>query len=139
MASVDTRSISQKLIRLEEVIAELSAIRETSREAFLHDRRLQAATERYFILGIEIITDIGNHLLVETAHQATTSYEDIIVQLGTHRIVPAEVATRNAGMAKFRNRLVHVYDTTDPALVFEFLTKAPEEFRAFAQAFAVFL
>lgn len=105
----------------------------------MNDRRLQAATERYFILGIEIITDIGNHLLLETVHQATSSYEDVIVQLGVHSIVPIEVTQRNAGMARFRNLLVHVYEVNDPALMFEYLQKAPEEFRAFAQAFAKFL
>ena len=136
MTAVNTRVISEKLMRLDHLIRELEDIKRTPREEFLNDNRLQAATERYFILAIEIITDIGNHLLVEHKGIAGVSYEDIIRQLGIQNIIPLEVSRRNEGMAKFRNLLVHVYEVTDANLVYEYLQKAPDEFRAFAQAFA---
>lgn len=136
MSPIDIESMSDKLTRLDTVILELEDVGKTPRDLFLHDRRLQAATERYFILGIEIITDIGNHLLLETTNRAGTSYEDIIGQLGKQRIVPSALSKRNIGMAKFRNLLVHFYEVTDPERVYEYLQTAPNEFRAFAKAFA---
>lgn len=135
MTAVNTRVIAEKLLRLDHLIRELEDIRRIPREQFLNDNRLQAATERYFILAIEIITDIGNHLLVEKKGVAGASYEDIIRQLGTQELIPLEVSQRNEGMAKFRNLLVHVYEVIDANLVYEYLKKAPDEFRAFAQAF----
>lgn len=136
MSPIDIESISDKLTRLDTVIRELEDIGKTSKDLFLKDHRLQAVTERYFILGIEIITDIGNHLLLEITNRAGTSYEDIIEQLGKKRIIPFAIAKRNVGMAKFRNLLVHFYETTDPARVYAYLQTAPNEFRAFAKAFA---
>lgn len=137
--TIDQTSISQKLIRLREVIGQLEKISQNSREDFELDALLQAATERFFILGIEIITDIGNHLLVEKVGKAGTSYENIIEQLGKHELVPPALAKRNEGMAKFRNMLIHVYDVVEPSLVYSYLADAPVEFRAFAEAFSKFL
>lgn len=136
MSPLDRQSLSQKLIRLDEVITELSAIAQIPKSTFLNDRRLQAATERYFILGIEIITDIGNHVLVEQTGTAGTSYENIIAELGKRKLIPPVLARRNAGMAAFRNLLVHAYEVVDARRVYHYLQKAPKEFRAFAQAFA---
>ncbi len=136
MAPVDRGAVAQKLIRLDRVIAELQDIGKTSRKDFVRNERLQAATERYFILGIEIITDIGNHLLVELAGKGGHSYESIIEDLGRAGLVSPALAKRNAGMARFRNLLVHVYEVTEPELVYGYLKKAPKEFRAFAKSFS---
>lgn len=135
MAPIDRLTVSQKLIRLNNLIKELEEINQIPRKQFLHDRRLQAAVERYFILAIEIITDIGNHLLIEKGGKPGASYEDIIEQLGKKRLIPLHVAKRNKGMAKFRNLLVHVYEVVEPELVHQYLKKAPKEFKAFATAF----
>jgi len=137
--TIDQVSISQKLIRLKEVIEHLEEIKKTSRKDFVLNALLQAATERFFILAIEIITDIGNHLLVEKIGKSGTSYENIIEQLGAHKLIPPAVAKRNAGMAGFRNMLIHAYDEVEPTLVYKFLEDGPNEFRAFAKAFAKFL
>lgn len=137
--TIDHVSIGQKLIRLKEVVEHLEEIKQTPRRDFVLDAVLQAATERFFILAIEIITDIGNHLLVDKIGKSGTSYENIIEQLGVHKLIPPIVAKRNVGMAGFRNKLIHAYDEVEPELVYRYLENGPDEFRAFAKAFAKFL
>lgn len=88
---------------------------------------------------MEIITDIGNHLLVEITGKAGTSYENIIAELGKQKLIPPALAERNIGMARFRNKLVHLYDTIEPERVYTYLQKAPKEFRAFAKVFAGYM
>lgn len=139
MSPLNRHSISQKLIRLDRLIGELELISKTPQKVFMLDQRLQAATERYFILAIEIITDIGNHLLVQKVGKAGDSYEKIIEEIGRQKIVPTDLAERNKTMAGFRNILVHVYDEVDPKLVFRYVKESTAEFRAFAKAFAKFL
>ncbi|MBI2485335.1 DUF86 domain-containing protein [Candidatus Uhrbacteria bacterium] len=136
MSSVDQKSVAQKLIRLEEVIRKLEEIARTPEEAFLEDDILQAAAERFFILGIEIITDVGNHLLVEKAGKAGASYKDILIQLGRTKLVSKSLTDRNLQMTGFRNLLIHAYEIVDPRRVYDALQIAPKELRAFAKAFA---
>lgn len=136
MTSLRPLTISRKLKKLDEVIRQLEGIKTYKQEKFLHNNILQAASERFFILGIEIITDVGEHLLTQEKDVSPESYDEIIVQLGKTKIVPPLLAKRNAGMARFRNLLVHVYDVIEPKLVYDYLQKAPREFRAFAKAFA---
>lgn len=137
--TVNRLTMTQKLVRLKQLITDLERIGKMSEKDFVTDAIIQAATERYFTLGIEIITDIGNHLLVELVSVPGTSYENIIEELGRKGIVPKQVAVRNRGMAKFRNLLIHVYDVVDPQQVYLYLKKAPKEFTAFAKAFAKYL
>lgn len=139
MTALRPLSIAKKLRKLDELIRQLEGVRAYPREEFLENKVLQAAAERFFILGIEIVTDIGDHLLTEEKNVSAESYEDIIAELGHHKIVPPALAKRNAGMAKFRNLLIHVYDVIEPELVHRYLEKAPKEFRAFAKAFAKYL
>ncbi|MEK7619786.1 MAG: DUF86 domain-containing protein [Patescibacteria group bacterium] len=128
-------TIVRKLKKLDEVIRQLEGVKTYKREEFLSNKVLQAATERFFILGIEIITDVGDHLLTEKKNVSSESYDEIISALGKTKLVPAALSKRNAGMARFRNLLVHVYDEIEPKLVHDYLQKAPREFRAFAKAF----
>lgn len=136
MSPIDRKSVTQKLIRLEDMTHKLEEIAKTPQKTFLDDDILQAASERYFILGIEIITDIGNHLLVEKISRAGNSYKDILVQLGAAKLIPEKLSERNLGMTGFRNLLVHAYEVVDPMRVYQYLQTAPNEFRAFAKAFA---
>ena len=139
MTALRPLTIAKKLKKLDEVIRQMEGIRAYPRETFLENKVLQAAAERFFILGIEIITDVGDHLLREEKNLSPESYDEIIAQLGKTKIVPPSVAKRNAGMAKFRNLLVHVYDDIEPGLVYTYLEKAPREFRAFAKAFVKYI
>ena len=139
MTALRPLTISRKLKKLDEVIRQLEGIKSYKREEFLGNKILQAAAERFFILGIEIITDVGEHLLTEEKHVSPESYDEIISKLGRTKLVPPALAKRNAGMARFRNLLVHAYDIIEPKLVYSYLQKAPREFRAFAKAFVKFL
>lgn len=129
-------TIARKLKKLDEVIRLLEGIKTYKQEEFLRNKILQAAAERFFILGIEIITDVGEHLLTQEKDVSSESYDEIISELGRTKLVPVALSKRNAGMARFRNLLIHVYGIIEPELVYGYLQKAPREFRAFAKAFA---
>lgn len=139
MTALRPLTIARKLKKLDEVIRQLEGIKAFGRDEFLASRILQAAAERFFILGIEIITDVGDHLLTQKMDVSSESYDEIISQLGKTKLIPPLLAKRNAGMARFRNLLVHVYDIIEPELVYTYLQDAPREFRAFAKAFAEYL
>lgn len=139
MTALRRFSIGRKLKKLDETIRLFEGMHQYPREIFLENRMLQAAAERFFILAIEIVTDIGEHLLAEQAKVTVESYKDVILQLGKQGLIPLDVSKRNAHMTGFRNLLVHAYEDVDAKLVYEYLLSAPKEFRAFAKAFSKFL
>ena len=139
MSPVDKNSIHEKFQKLSEVIERLEEYRKVPRADFMVDYTVNSASMHHLVLGIEIITDIGNHLLNEIFQAHPKDYQEIILMLGKHRVVPEELAKENADMAKFRNLLIHEYINIDLRKVYANLRKAPDIFREFAAAFSDFL
>ena len=67
------------------------------------------------------------------ALQAACVRHDVILALGTEGVMPLEFAQRFAGIAGFRNIVIHEYLVVDPIKVYELLQTGPDDFRAFAR------
>jgi len=132
-------SILKKLKKLEEVIEILEELKKTPFEEFIEDVKTQSAVMYNLIIGIEVITDVGNYFLAEKFHRAAETYEDIIKGLGEAGIISEELFRQSEGMARFRNVLVHLYEKVEPEKVYQNLQKAPDIFRKFAKAYQKFL
>ncbi len=137
--SLDKTVIEEKLAKLAQAIQLLEKYKKVSREDFLVDFTVNSAAQFNLALGIEIIVDIGNHILGEAYQVHPKEYAEVIEALGEYEIVPKELAKGNIEMAKFRNRIIHHYGAVDMGLVYENLQKAPDVFRQFARAFSEFL
>lgn len=137
--SVDKKIIKEKLTKLNQVIKLLEKYKTVSREDFLIDFTINSAAQFNLILGIEIIVDIGNHILAEKYQVHPKEYKEVIEALGEYEIVPERFARENVEMAKFRNLIIHQYGKVDMKLVYQNLQKAPDIFRQFAKYFAEFL
>lgn len=137
--SIDKKSTKEKIKKLEEAVKFLKEYKKLSKEDFLVDFTVNAAAMHYMVLGIEIIVDVGNHLLNEIYHVRGEEYKEIIKLLGDYEIIPEEFAKENIGMAKFRNLIIHQYGKVDMKKVYQNLQKAPEIFGKFAKYFMEFL
>jgi len=133
------KSIENKLVKLRECIEVLENLKRTPKEKFLKSKEKSGATMHYFVVGIEVIVDIGQHILNEVFQTRGDSYEEIITRLGEVKVVDENFAKENADMAKFRNLLIHEYIKIDLKKVYQNLQKAPEIFRKFAKAYQEFL
>lgn len=89
--------------------------------------------------ALKWVIDLGNHLLSEVFQVKADSYAAVITKLGETGIIPEVFAAENADMAKFRNLLIHEYGDVDLGKVYEYLSKAPDVFRQFAQYFDDFV
>ena len=65
MSPADANIIRDKLSRLREVTALIEGILKTSRETFRKDTILNNAAMYNLAIGIEIVIDIGNHILTQ--------------------------------------------------------------------------
>ncbi len=139
MAPEVKSSILAKLKKLEEAVEKLETLRKTSFEEFLDNFQIQDASMYNLVMGIEAITDVGNYFLAEHFHRSPETYEDIIKELGETKIISEDLLKKSEGMARFRNRLIHLYEAVEPEKVYNYLQSAPAIFREFASAFNEFL
>ncbi|HET9228179.1 MAG TPA: DUF86 domain-containing protein [Thermoanaerobaculia bacterium] len=132
MLRVDT--IQTRLRRLEEVVTELRDLAKLAHADLRGSLRSMWAVERGLQLGIEILLDIGNHILSAQYGTGSDRYQDIIEQLAGQGILDEDLHRRLRGIAGFRNILVHDYLRLDPDRVEEALATAPRDFDDFALA-----
>jgi uncharacterized protein YutE (UPF0331/DUF86 family) len=139
MSPINREVIDKKFERLKEVIGKLEKVNNFSKEDFLSDFFVNDTAVRNLILGIEIVTDIGNHILAEVFQKSAKSYKDVILELGKTGVVPDEFAKVNSAMADFRNLAIHAYDDLEIEKIYDYSQKAPEIFGKFAKYFFEFL
>lgn len=139
MSPIDKNTVGEKLKLLVRVVAKLDDIKAAPQKDFFSDFRVSDAALRNLTLGIEIVVDVGNHLLAEEFQDSARTYKDVIIKLGEDGIVPEEFANENVKMADFRNLAIHGYLELDLDKVYENLQKAPDIFRQFAKYLYGFL
>lgn len=139
MAPIDQKTIDEKLFKLQEAVKVLDELRSESKEIFLKDAKIQGAAMFNLIIGIELIIDIGNHILTETFQKPAKTYRDVITYLGEANVIPGGFAKENEAMADFRNKLIHDYGRIESERVYDYLQKAPDVFRQFAEHYSDFL
>lgn len=139
MSPVNKQTVQDKLLRLRESVRVLDELKNESKETFLKDSKINGAVMFNLIISIEIIIDIGNHILSEIFQKPAGTYKDVIIFLGETKIIPEEFAEENKNVADFRNKLIHDYDRIELEKVFEYLQKAPDVLNEFAKYFINFL
>ncbi len=139
MSPLNKQTIHEKLFKLQEYTKILEEIRGEGRESFFAEQRNQDSATLNMFTGIEMIIDIGNHIITEVFQRQAKTYAEIIAFLGETGVIPAKFAKENADMPKFRNLVAHDYDKLTPEGVYENLQKAPDIFRTFAKYFVEFL
>ena len=139
MSPLDQTTITNKLAKLREIIKILQHLSKIPKQQFLKDPIINGSAKYYLSLGIEIITDIGNHVLMEAFQISQQSYRETILNLGKTKIIPQKFAHDNSNMAGFRNILTHDYMIIDLNQVYTHLKKAPPVFQKFAHYYLQFI
>lgn len=121
----------------------LLEIAKTPHDVFGRDEVLQAGSERFLQLAIESCLNIGNRLLslhqFETPVKTPETYADIFKELRNLGVVDDAFADRLMKMARFRNRLVHLYWEIDKEAVYKFIQEDLEDFKKFREDVVAFL
>lgn len=132
------KRVTEHLQRLLQYINELEDISRTPENGFVESSILVAATERNFQLAIETCINIGNRILsieqFNVSVNAPESYADIFIQLVRIGIIDKDLSESMINMARFRNRLVHVYWDVDPGTIYNYLNNNLGDFHSFIKA-----
>jgi uncharacterized protein YutE (UPF0331/DUF86 family) len=100
-----------------DALRQLHDLGDMPRETFLADVRTINASKYLLIVGTEAALDICNHLAARRGGRSPEDYADCFAVLGEMGAIDEDLRQRLTRMARFRNRLVHLYWKVDDAEV----------------------
>lgn len=119
---VSVEKICLKFSQLDEYLSLLKEISRTPVENFLKDKILIGSAKYYLQVSIECCLDVANHIIASEHFRAPSDYADSFKILEEKHLVSQELGKKLREMAKFRNRLVHLYGEIDDTYVYDFMT-----------------
>ena len=135
--------IKEHLKQLNRYYLLLLEARKVPYDEFVDNPLQYGSTERFFHLAIESCLNIGNRLnaLYQFSKPVNTpdTYADIFKEMNRLGVVDADFLQRLVQMAKFRNRLVHLYWELDRDTIYGFLQNNLDDFTLFQQCVVDYL
>jgi uncharacterized protein YutE (UPF0331/DUF86 family) len=128
---VSTEKISRKFIQLEEYLELLNKIGEKTEKEFLEDKILIGSAKYYLQGSIECCLDVANHIIASEKYRAPKDYADTFSVLGESGVIEKELSQNLKQMAKFRNRLVHLYAEIENNSICAYIKNDLKDIRTF--------
>lgn len=117
----------------------LKTIRQLSKETFLGNPDKIDSAKYNLIVAIESAIDLCNHLISYNGFRAPQDYADTFEVLKEQGVFDASLALRLKAMARFRNRLVHLYWEVDDETLYRILQDNLEDLTLFLKNITCFL
>ena len=130
---VSFEKVVHKFQQLDEYLKILAKISKTPKETFLKDKILIGSAKYYLQVSIECCLDVANHIIASEKLRAPRDYSDSFLVIQEEGLIASELGDKLRQMAKFRNRLVHLYGEIDNTNVYEYIKgdlKDIEEFKS---------
>ena len=128
---VSDETITRKFSALDGYIEVLVKLSQTPTEEFLRDKILIGSLRYYLQVSVESCLDVANHVISSEKFRAPKDYADSFTVLQEESVISPALSTRLRQMAKFRNRLVHLYGEIDDRRVHTSLLHDLEDIRQF--------
>lgn len=131
--------IQKRLNKLDEYLSILYGLQKYRFEEFIKKPEYYGSTERFLQLGIETITDLGNHVIAELELGIVNWHSDIPTLLEKSGYINFDVKEKWIRMIGFRNILIHEYLDIDRKIVYDVLQHHIKDLEEIKQMFVQFL
>ncbi len=128
---VSFEKVVRKFQQLDEYLGILQAISQTPQKTFLKDKIVIGSAKYYLQVSIECCLDVANHIIASEKFRAPKNYSDSFMVIQEEGLISPELGNQLRQMAKFRNRLVHLYGEVDDAYVYEYIRGELKDFSEF--------
>ena len=128
---LDHDRIRTKLLDISRALTRLRRFQTKTKEDFLSDEDSQDIARSRLLTAIEAALNICYHITAKMFQKVPEDYAECFQILGSEGILEPDLASRLSQMARFRNRLVHMYWDIDYAQVYDIIVhdlKDLEEF-----------
>jgi len=131
--------IAKLVSELRKAVTHMGILKMLNKEAFLNDPDKIGSAKYHFIVAIESAIDICNHVISQNGYRTPEDYSDTFQILGEHGAFNEDFIKALKNMAKFRNRLIHLYWEVNDEQVYEILQTRLIDFKTFLDSIAIFL
>jgi uncharacterized protein YutE (UPF0331/DUF86 family) len=131
--------IRRRLSELLRNVQKLQALRSLPYEEWIESTERIWAVEHGLQISIQIVLDVGNHLLAGLGENDVDDYASVIDRMGSAGILPQEFSKRIRPMAGLRNILVHEYAEVDLKEVHRILQDHLRDFETFVEEVEAYL
>lgn len=128
---VNEKRILDKLRMIKENLNKLVSLRDIPEEIFIEDFQKYDSAKYNLQTTIEAMLDICNHIIARNAYELPKTSAEAFRLLCRKGIINPAMEDTFTAMARFRNRVVHMYAQVDNREVFEIINKKLKDFQAF--------
>jgi uncharacterized protein YutE (UPF0331/DUF86 family) len=139
MPLFDQETMIKLVSELRKNVSRLRELARVPEEEFLNNPDKIGSSKYYFIVAIESSIDMCNHLIARNGYRVPDDYGDTFTVMGEVGALDREFADALRNMAKFRNRLVHLYWEIDDQQLYGILQSRLDDFKQFLNAVSAFL
>lgn len=129
--TVDREKIRQKLQFMRDNLKHLESFQGLSLEEFKDNAINEAAATRMLQITIEAMLDMCAHVIAREGWGLPKSYGEIVVVATRNGLSPPDMEETFKKMARFRNRVVHLYEEVDAEELLAIINSQLEDFRPF--------
>ncbi len=131
---VDKPMVLRKLEALDTHHQNILNYRNTTLEEYEGDWKTQRIVERTLQIMIEICVDIASHIIADSGYRTPTTYADTFRVLNEKGVINDGLLVNLDKMVKFRNIIVHQYETIDTGIVISILKNNLYDFPRYTEA-----
>ncbi len=139
MPLFDQEKMAKLVSEFRTSVSRLQKLKELGQKEFLGDPDKIGSAKYHFIVAIESSIDMCNHIISRNGYRVPEDYGDTFKVMGEKGAFDNEFSEQLVKMAKFRNRLVHLYWEIDNARVYKILEDHLGDFKIFIKSIAGFL
>ena len=139
MPLFDQEKMAKLVSELRKSVERLRVIATLRQNEFLKDPDKIGSAKYHFIVAIESCIDMCNHVISLNGYRVPEDYADTFKVIGEVGALDMDFTDELRKMAKFRNRLVHIYWEVDDLQLYEILQTRIDDFKKFLDSLARFL
>jgi len=120
-------------------VSRLQKLKQLDQQKFLNDPDKIGSAKYHFIVVIESCIDMCNHIISRNGYRVPEDYGDTFKVMSEEGAFDTEFSVELVKMAKFRNRLVHLYWEIDDTMIYKILEGYLGDLNKFLNSIADFL
>ena len=133
---VDKPTLDQMLSNVRQYLGVLRDLAATPRKTFLDNADKIGNAKYHLVIALECCIDIANHVIASENYRFPRDNADSFTVLVEEGVLPTESNEPLRAMARFRNRLVHIYWDVDDQRIHDYLQDGLTDIESFANAIA---
>lgn len=129
--NIDREKVEQKILIMQQNLNKLRKLRELHKEEFIEDFRNIDSAKYLLQISIEAMLDIASHIIARNRWGKPEDNKAHFQMLADNGVIDKADINIYSNMAKFRNRIVHMYFSVDDEMIYDITKNNLDDFERY--------